>query len=222
MSEIIVDQIIRAKRRTIALVIEPDGRIIVRAPRYVSKAEIFTFVHEKQNWLKKKLTEINARQQPKKIFTLDETHYFLGRAYSLQITEAQEIHLGDFLYVPQKFLTNLQDYLLTWYKKQARYFILQRVNFYSQLLLHASYRIVRITNARTSWGSCSPNGNLAFSWRLMMAPLDVIDYVVIHELCHLEHHNHSKKFWDKVAYYMPDYKKWRDWLKEHQALLLAM
>ncbi len=81
------------------------------------------------------------------------------------------------------------------------------------------HRSIKITSAKKRFGSCSPNGSLNFSWRLMMAPLNIIDYVVVHELVHIEERNHSKNFWNKVRIILPDYKQSEKWLKDNSQLL---
>jgi predicted metal-dependent hydrolase len=101
-----------------------------------------------------------------------------------------------------------------WYKEQAYEVIEKRVNVFSYQY-GFSPRQVKISSARTRWGSCSPNGTLNFSWRLVMAPLEVIDYVVVHELAHLHVKDHSSRFWQEVEKIMPDYKDRRKWLRIH-------
>ena len=83
------------------------------------------------------------------------------------------------------------------------------------------YRRIRIAGQRTLWGSCSPRGTLSFNWRLVLAPLDVLDYVVVHELCHLRVPNHSRRFWALVERHRPHSRRQRDWLRDHGPELLA-
>jgi predicted metal-dependent hydrolase len=87
--------------------------------------------------------------------------------------------------------------------------------------LGVAYRRIRIGDQRTLWGSCSPAGTLSFNWRLVLAPLEVLDYVVVHELCHLRVPNHSKSFWTLVEGSRPDWREQRDWLREHGPELLG-
>jgi predicted metal-dependent hydrolase len=105
-----------------------------------------------------------------------------------------------------------------WYKERAKALIPRRV---SQLAAQYGfeYQRIRITSARTRWGSCSSRGTLSFTWRLVMAPEEMIDYVIVHELVHLHIHNHSKEFWTKVGLIMPGYKAKRLWLKKNGPLL---
>ena len=110
-----------------------------------------------------------------------------------------------------------KEVFVKWYKKWLRK-ISERVCWYAQKR-DFKYRKVNITNAQKRWGSSSSCGNLNFSWRLIMAPLPVVDYVVVHELVHLEERNHAKSFWNKVKMLMPDYEKHKDWLKQNGYLL---
>jgi predicted metal-dependent hydrolase len=107
----------------------------------------------------------------------------------------------------------LEPKILRQYKKEAKDKITQRLDYYSSVT-GLRYKTVKITSAKTRWGSCGPRGNLCFTWRLMNAPLEVIDYVVVHELVHTVQRDHSKKFWSKVHAIIPDYKTRRTWLRK--------
>lgn len=106
------------------------------------------------------------------------------------------------------------SYLEKKYRDAAKRYLYERVEYYTQITGDA-YSGIRIADQKTRWGSCSSNKTLSFSWRLMLAPPRVMDYVVIHEVCHLRHMNHSKDFWRMVASLDPDYKEHRKWLKEN-------
>lgn len=98
-----------------------------------------------------------------------------------------------------------------WYRTMARESILERINWF-QKILQVKCNDVRIKEQKTRWGSCSLKGNLNFNWRIVMAPSDIIDYIVVHELCHLIHMNHSRDYWQLVEKYIPDYRDRRNWL----------
>ena len=100
------------------------------------------------------------------------------------------------------------------YRKAARDYLTARIIFYNKLTGGEYYKIT-IRDQKSRWGSCSSTGTLSFNYRLIFAPPKVLDYVVVHELCHLTHMNHSKDFWNTVATIMPDYMKYKTWLKEH-------
>ena len=124
---------------------------------------------------------------------------------------------GDFL-LALPYQNRVKEAFITWYREETRAITGRLISEY-QKKYHFKVNKVRITSARTRWGSCSSNNNLNFTYRLCMAPLYVIDYVVAHELTHLKHHNHSKTFWNAVEKIKPNYRKDRDWLKQHGALL---
>lgn len=100
------------------------------------------------------------------------------------------------------------------YKEAARSYIPKRVAYY-HAMTGGTYNRITIRDQKTRWGSCSSKGTLSFNWRLMLAPPAILDYVVVHELCHLTHMNHSPMFWQAVESVCPDYKNARKWLKEH-------
>lgn len=100
------------------------------------------------------------------------------------------------------------------YRQAAREYFSSRVSFYAKIL-QVTFSSITIRNQKTRWGSCSSRGTLSFNWRLMLAPPRILDYVVVHELCHLIHMNHSADFWREVERILPDYKESRKWLKEN-------
>ena len=221
--EIKIDKIIRTKRKTIALQITEDANLIVRAPYDVSEQTIKNVVIKHKDWIEKKKKKILSRD-PKfvpKEFVNGEGFLYLGRYYKLVLVEKQNTPLvfdNHFFYLSKDYLPSARDVLIRWYKERAYEKISERVEWYAKKRGFV-YNKINITDAKQRWGSCSPKNNLNFSWRLIMAPLPVIDYVVVHELVHLEEKNHSKFFWIKVKMLMPDYEKHDDWLKRNGHLL---
>lgn len=212
-----IDQIIRTRRKTIALIIQPDGRLIVRAPLRVSNAAIHLFVAKQAEWIKAKQQLVRSKYVPfvPKKFTSGEKFLYLGKTYPLEIVKVAHpaLTLQSSFRIAEKALPNAQSLFESWYKRQAHHVITQRVQFFASQN-GFQYTKVRITSARTRWGSCSSRGTLSFTWRLVMAPLTIIDYVVVHELVHLHIKNHSREFWEQVKFLMPDYQQRRLWLKE--------
>lgn len=211
----LVNRLIRSKRRTIALIVERDGSVTVRAPLKMSATSIEEFVAKHANWVEKKRQEVRAMQpeQPRQ-YLAGEQFLFLGRPYSLEIVRntAKTLELADSFKLSESDQHNAEAVFRSWYRKQAARIIAERVaHFAKQFRLEV--RNLRITSARTRWGSCSPKGVLSFSWRLLMTPPEVIDYVIVHELAHTVHHNHSKRFWDLVEKWMPDYRERRKQLR---------
>lgn len=205
MKEIKIDKIIRSRRRSIALHVAEDATLTVRAPMMATLGYIKRLVFAKRAWINKKQTHIlkNGGGSKPKEFVNGEEFFYLGKIYKLQTENYEDVSLAV-----------RRAKMIEWYKTQALPRITERANFYSQKT-GWEFKSIKVTKAERRWGSCSPNGAIHFSWRLIMAPSDVVDYVVVHELAHIPEKNHSKKFWDKVAKVLPDYKQRRKWLREN-------
>ena len=221
-SQSLVDQIVRSKRKTIAIIVQRDGKVVVRAPLRAPVKTIHAFIESKSGWInEKKLQAAQHVSSQVKKFAEGENFWLLGEEIPLRLAHSQQAALtlqeAGFC-LSTKALPNALAVFEQWYKDRARQALTGRVQFFAAQ--HGfRYDKVRITSARTRWGSCSSRGSLSFTWRLVMAPLDVVDYVVIHELAHLKIKNHSAVFWAEVARLMPDYKRHRDWLKRNGQLL---
>ena len=216
-----VDEFIRSRRRTIAIQVQADGRVIVRAPLRAAERHIREFVESKAAWiLRKKAEALRHVGVAPKQFRAGERFLFLGQEYGLSVVEKQRLALvfDDRFILAGNALPKARTLFEKWYKAQALRILTERVRVYSAKYNFQPARI-RISSARTRWGSCSSTGSLSFTWRLVMAPLEVIDYVVVHELVHLRVKNHSRTFWSSVAALMPDYKRRVDLLKKNGAAL---
>lgn len=217
-----IEKIIRTKRRSIAMYINSDAELIVRAPFNTSEKTINKVVLKYRDRLQKTQKEVQLKNLKfnKKEFVDGEKFFYLGNYYNLKLVDNQEI-LFDFkdeFLLSKKCLSQARDIFIIWYKRSAYEKISQRVEWYAQKN-GFEYNKINITNAQKRWGSCSHRGNLSFSWRLIMAPLPIIDSVVVHELAHLEVKNHSKTFWNKVGNLDPEYKEHKNWLKNNRHLL---
>lgn len=179
-------EVIRSKRKTLAIEIRPDMRVVVRAPEKIPQNEIIKFVEEKQNWIKKHLVQM----------------YFKAEEIKKQKKEPALTN-ADIEKLCQKALSVIPD----------------KVKYYAEIM-GVTYGRITIRNQKTRWGSCSSKGNLNFNCLLMLMPDKVLDYVVVHELCHLKQMNHSKKFWKEVERYMPDYQNYKKWLNENGGALI--
>lgn len=154
---------------------------------------------------------------------MTKKYLYLGKEYELGIRLGQKniIELEDRIYLGIPNSKNADTYILTWYKEQARKLIRERTYFYSKISgLQFNSVTIGSVAATTRWGSCSSQKNLNFNWKLIMAPLPVIDYVVAHELAHLKELNHSRDFWETVRKMHPVYREYRTWLKRHGHLLI--
>ena len=217
MNPIQIDRLIRSKRRTIALIVETDGSLTVRAPNRVAKKVIDSFIEEKSAWIIRMQEKIKSIVViPEKKFEDGEMFMYLGSEYPLTLVKPQrpalKFHNGFTLGMTAQ--KRGRGAFTKWYKEQAFNVISERVKILSAL--HGfNPKQVKISSAKTRWGSCSADGTLNFTWRLVMAPLDVIDYVVVHELAHLKVRNHSPRFWKVVESIYPNFKIYRKWLRNH-------
>ncbi len=217
-----IDQIIRSKRTSFGLEIKPDGRLIVRAPQTATQKEIRAVVARKANWILKTQSRL-AQKFPTikpKTFAPGETFWYLGQQYPLRLTDRQRPPLaldGEFK-LSRAAQYRARAVFIEWYREETRTITQDLIDTYAKTYGFCVNQ-VRVTSARTRWGSCSGKNNLNFTYRLCMAPLPVVDYVVIHELVHLKVRNHSKSFWEAVAAIKPNYPTERAWLKEHGPLL---
>lgn len=190
---------------------------MVRAPFKASISYIEEIVNKKSHWIEKKTKQAieKAKLKSAKRFIEGERFLYLGDFYTLCIGKPNSGKLcfeGKFI-LPKVSSDRARELFISWYKAQAKRIIKERVRLYSKQI-NAVYRKIRITNAKRRWGSCSQKGDLNFSWRIIMAPLEVLDYLVVHEMAHLLESNHSRRFWERVAAYYPEYKMPRSWLKE--------
>jgi len=241
-------QLIRSKRRkTLSLQVR-HGHVTVRAPHYISSAFIDTFIQEKNAWLRTKLAEQQEALEFCD-FTQGSSLLFLGEQLTLNICSAKqstvfidsplvsEVELySDYkrslrqlnVVISERVSAKLTEPLVrakrvkklleTYFKQQAEQLFIERLELLSnQTSLIPTKVTVRQYRAR--WGSCNNRGELSLNYLLIMAPVFVIDYVIIHELCHLEHLNHSKSFWKLVEQYCPNYQIAKKWLKTHQSQL---
>ncbi len=210
------------------LKIRMDGKIVIYAPHHTSKGDIDMFFKEKSSWISKKLIErdrqIDSTEQVKR-FVSGERFLYLGEDYPLKFHDTNggntplKLLYGTFL-LDKDRVDGAKELFIKWYRKRAAEEVGERVDYYSKRLRLFPLNI-KITSARSRYGSCSPDNRLSFSWRIVMAPYPIIDYVVIHELAHIREKNHSRKFWSNVEKIIPDYKKRRLWLRKNGHLLMV-
>jgi predicted metal-dependent hydrolase len=217
---IAIDRLVRSKRKTLSLIVEADGTLTVRAPLRMKEADIRRFIDMKTDWIKQKQASVQEETVFPRRYVDGETLPYLGQEISLRLIPDDQPALvmqGTFK-LAKSAQPRARSVFEVWYKKRALVVLTERVEFFARKYGFQVEKI-RISSARTRWGSCSARGTLSFTWRLVMAPLEVIDYVVVHELCHLKELNHSKSFWAQVGEILPEYKLCRQWLKQNGAKL---
>ncbi|WP_438495653.1 M48 family metallopeptidase [Paenibacillus sp. IHBB 3054] len=192
-----------AKRKKISLHIDAIGLITVKAPKGTSNEMILGAVERHGEWILDKLRKgREARQAPKaKEYQEEEKFLYLGKEYPLH----ELINIGE--WDAEKLKLELKKFYFARLKK----IVAERITVY-QNQLRVKPKTIEIVESRTKWGSCSADKKLTFNYRLAMAPVEVIDYVIIHELCHLLHMNHDRSFWRRLGSVMPDYKEKEEFL----------
>lgn len=200
------------KRKSVSIQIMPDTSVKVSVPFFVPQFQVNRFLKEKEDWIKQKQFLLRAHMTKAK----DDTALYLGKSYPIEIRTNQKniIELHDKFYLGSPNKKYAKTYLTSWYKQQARKVIVERVQHYAKIS-GAKYASISLTSATTRWGSCSSEKTLNFNWKLIMAPIEVLDYVVAHELAHLTEMNHSRDFWETVRKMYPLYRQYRTWLKRY-------
>ena len=206
-------KIIKSKRRTLSLSINENAELIVRAPNQISNKRIEEFIIEKSKWINK-----NKNLMQSRINEMNDSDYlFLGNIYPL-IKVYENPNKIDFN--GTEFITSIKNQdkfkasLKSWYKIKFKEIAIPRLNYFSDKY-NLKINQVRFKNQKTLWGSCSSKNNINLNYLLVMAPMIVIDYVIIHELAHTVHKNHSENFWNAVEAIMPNYKKAKKWLNKN-------
>lgn len=215
--------ITKSHRRSIAVSVSRDGIVIVKAPRPMPKFLIDRFIQEHREWIEK--TQERAKKsspQKKRMYQDGEIFLYLGREYVFRIGNytAISIHENDLLF-PKALLFRAEKELTSWYIKKAKELITERVSWYGKELGTSYKGTLTFSDTRSQWGRCTQDNRLQFNWRLIMAPIVTINYVVVHELVHTMEKNHSQSFWRKVRAYNPSYRQQIKWLKENGERLHA-
>lgn len=179
--------VIRSNRKTVAIQVNSDLSVTVRAPYSASEKDIEEILKKKEAWISKHIEKI---KETKERFEAEPTK---------KLTRKKVIALAE----------------------EALKVIPERVEYFAKVI-GVTYGKITIRNQKTRWGSCSSKGNLNFNCLLMLAPPEVLDYVVVHELCHRKQMNHSKAFWLEVEKVLPNYKEVRKWLKEEGSQMITL
>ena len=219
--------LIRSKRRSLALEVGHKG-VVARAPMRMSKKDITEFIYQKQNWIRKTL---DALPPLPAVVPITEMQNLLlhGEKIAFNIREGQRgkptlNEAGLHLPVIKSHLpieATVKTKLVKWYKNIALDKIQERVNYYSipMAVQNRKLKGLYVRDYKRRWGSCDAKGVLSFNWRIIMAPPEMLDYVVVHELAHCHEFNHSKRFWSLVEQQLPDYQQRSDWFNTNGRLL---
>jgi predicted metal-dependent hydrolase len=211
-------EIIYSKRKTISLKIKENGDLEIRAPVGTSKKYINDFFISKKEWIKKHRNKIVTRDKLKNQFSLNFGDNILIRGKNNIILSVEE-NTADYNEEKKTFYISniatsdeIKEIVIKLYKMIAKKYIKERIDYFSKEM-NVQPTGVRITSAKTRWGSCSGKNSINFSWKLIMADDETIDYVIVHELAHIKQHNHSPKFWNIVESIIPNYQVQKEKLK---------
>ncbi len=222
-------ELVKSRRKSIAIQIKPEGAISVKAPLWVSIRDIEGYVYQKENWIVETLHRVEEIQSQikEREFITGDSLLFMGKEYILEVKEEKDRKRSNVKITPDRIVLTValhsdsavrKTALEHWYREQARTLLTIKAEQFSAML-NVKYADIRIKDQKSRWGSCSAKGNLNFNWHIISAPEAIADYLVIHELCHLRYMNHSPEFWNCVASLCPDYKTARKWLREKGATL---
>ena len=216
-------EIIKTPRRKTATIKIEGGNIKLIVPVDISSQKIENILNDKKDWISQKL-RIQSQQNiltPKQ-FINGEAFTYLDRNYRLKIIRDGETPLflkGGYLVVgvnsewsEAECEVHIRLELGKWFRNQSLKRIKEKVKRFSEII-GKKPKSIKVQKLENKWGSCTPSGDIVFNWRIISAPHSVIDYVVVHELCHLLEHNHSENFWKLVSRIIPEFKKHKEWLK---------
>lgn len=205
------------RRKTLSINIERDGSVNVIIPNDLEETKLFELLKSKEYKIHKQISinkELNKEKIDRK-YVAGQSFLYLGKSYNLKIEENQDVPIkllnGKFL-LSTNAISKAEDHFIKFYKKNGKAILDKRITIFKEQV-NAKPKSVKIIDLKTRWASCTPTGNLNFHWKIFMAPLSIIDYLIVHELMHLKHPNHSRAFWDDVSILMPKYQEYENWLK---------
>lgn len=217
-------EVIYRKRKTMEIRVEPPGKIKVISPEGLPEDLLMETVQRKSKWIQRALSSVKDMEyQPyNREFVNGESFLYLGGNYPLQIEIDEsmrrpevKLNRGNLLVKsPSEDQEIVRRALETWYRMKCQEKVEERIEYYKDQV-GAGPTEIKVKEQKRRWGSCTAQDRLLFNWRCIMAPSYILDYIVVHEMCHLIYKNHSKDYWASVAEILPDYKERRQWLKKN-------
>ncbi|MGH4119836.1 M48 family metallopeptidase [Clostridium sp.] len=211
-------------RKTLQISVEPPDKITVVAPLETPEDIIIRKVKSKAKWIIEQLYSFKNMNYQKNYreYVNGESFMYLGRNYSLQIVVDEKVkkpqvklyHSKFYVTVPSKNSEIIEKAMEHWYRMKTKEKVEERIKYY-QPFFNKKPIAIKIKEQRKRWGSCTSKNVLLFNWRCSMARSNVLDYIVVHEMCHMYHKNHSKEFWELLYSVMPDYENRKEWLKNY-------
>jgi predicted metal-dependent hydrolase len=215
-------EVLRTGRKKSAS-IQLDGELVkVSVPQTLSDKRVRELITQRTPWIKTKLRELSERPEFKpKEYVSGETFPYLGKNYRLKVVQGDDclvrLKNGRFIATisnsddPQSLVKELMS---EWYQNQAEMRLREKTERLAKVV-DVAPRSLAIKTYKSRWGSCSARGDITYNWKIILAPHRIVDYVVVHELCHLLEHNHSARYWKHVERYVPNWRDCKDWLHKN-------
>lgn len=221
-------EVIYRVRKTLSIKVKLDGKVTVIAPALLKEEEVLEIVKKKAKWILEKQGEVSIinKNKIKREAVNGEYYLYLGREYKLFLDinntyKKIEVNLLEGRLIVKTYTRDAKTIKLAlekFYRERTLIKVRERVSHY-QKYFEVKPRNIKSKEQKKRWGSCTYNNDLLFNWRISMAPLHVLDYIVVHEMSHMIHKDHSRNFWNKVGSILPDYKIRHDWLKRNGVTL---
>lgn len=219
--------ILRTNRRKSASIKVKESYITVTVPKWARLSDIELLIAKKSDWIKKQLLRQSAAiALSQRDYTEGEKLYYRGRQLTLSLQNNSEESIsikGEQLIIStikgKQATQSTKELISNHFKELANQELVERTERFAKMI-GTTYTAIRVKQYKSRWGSCSNQGLISYNWRIIIAPDPVIDYIVIHELCHLIEHNHSPRFWSLVGQFSPNYKEQRNWLRKKGLLLV--
>lgn len=216
-------ELVFRKRKTVSLFVERDGKIKLIAPENLERKKIEEIIESKRYWIYTKLAEwedMNSSRVNRQ-FRSGQGFMYLGSSYRLEVTDNTDkdlkLYRGKF-YLKKSKLNQAEDIFKEFYREKGKKKLNERVELYKRQM-GVDPKNIRVMELKNRWGSCTKDGNLNFHWKCVLAPITIMDYIVVHELAHLKCKDHNNEFWNIVDKVMPDYMKRKNWLRDNGASL---
>jgi hypothetical protein len=212
----------QTNRKTMSIYVEPNGSVKVRAPKNVELEKINNIIDLKSSWIYKTITEFEELNKTKVNRSLEngEGYLYMGKSYRLKIEKGLKIPLSliqGFFMLDERQKNKAEEHFINFYKEKGKKHIIERVDYFKKKI-GVEPKNVTIMELKNRWASRSKKG-LNFHWKIMLAPMSVIDYIIVHELAHLKRENHSPQFWEIVESVLPNYDEKKNWLRINGANL---
>lgn len=215
-----INSVIRCKRKTVSVKISDDGGLIIRAPLHCPQKAIEQAVKDCEKWIVRRSAEIDRQNWLYKPVTGENGDgvFYFGKKLTLLLSQVKRITIdaeNAKIYAPDKPPEEVKASLVKWFKEEAKVYLKERAILLCLREGLPLFQKLTVSSAKSKWGSCNAKGEIRLSYKLMFLPAAVTDYVIFHELCHIEHHNHGQAFWAKVEKVCPYFKLYKKYLKDN-------